>query len=66
LTLESNCGEPHCGSFYLTQYIENEKELEGFSFEGIGTIEVCEGKISFNFNGQDTNNESSLNASKMD
>ncbi|WP_409340795.1 hypothetical protein [Paenibacillus sp. MBLB4367] len=41
------CGEPDCGSFYLTQYIDNEKKLEGFAFEGIGTIEVCEGKISF-------------------
>ncbi|MFF2755219.1 hypothetical protein ACFVR1_15880 [Psychrobacillus sp. NPDC058041] len=46
-----NCGEPSCGSFYFSHYIENENEnedeLEGFAFEGIGTIEVIEGKIVF-------------------
>lgn len=42
-----DCGEPDCGSFYLTQYVVNENELEGFGFEGVGTIEVFEGKIGF-------------------
>lgn len=42
-----NCGEPDCGSFYFTQYIENEDEYECFGFEEIGTIEVIEGKIGF-------------------
>jgi hypothetical protein len=41
------CGDPDCGSFYLSQYVDNEDNLEGFSFEGIGTIEVYEGKIDF-------------------
>jgi hypothetical protein len=41
------CGDPDCGSFYLSEYEENEDILEGFSFEGIGTIEVYEGKIGF-------------------
>lgn len=41
------CGDPNCGSFYLTQYVENEDEFEGFVFEDIGTIEVHEGKIGF-------------------
>jgi hypothetical protein len=41
------CGDPDCGSFYLSQYVDNEDKLEGFSFEGIGTIEVYEGKIGF-------------------
>ena len=42
-----NFGEPDCGSFYLTQYVENEDEYECFGFEEIGTIEVIEGKIGF-------------------
>ncbi|MBS4172802.1 hypothetical protein [Bacillus sp. FJAT-49736] len=42
-----DCGDPDCGSFYLSQYVETEDKLEGFSFEGIGTIEVYEGKIGF-------------------
>ncbi|MFP5109533.1 hypothetical protein ACSU6B_22680 [Neobacillus sp. C211] len=41
------CADPDCGSFYLTEYVENEDKLEGFKFEGIGTIEVYEGKIGF-------------------
>lgn len=41
------CSEPNCGSFYLTQYVENEDEFEGFVFEDIGSIEVHEGKIGF-------------------
>jgi hypothetical protein len=40
------CGDPDCGSFYLTQYKENDDELEGFAF-GNGTIEVSQGKIGF-------------------
>jgi hypothetical protein len=41
------CGDPDCGSFYLTEYVVNEDKLEGFQFKGIGTIEVYEGKIGF-------------------
>lgn len=41
------CGEPDCGSFYLTEYQDNEHMLEGFAFTEIGTIEVYEGKIGF-------------------
>jgi hypothetical protein len=42
------CGDPDCGSFYLylTQYEENDDEVEGFIFGG-GTIEVYQGKIGF-------------------
>jgi hypothetical protein len=40
------CGDPDCGSFYLTEYVENEDNPEVFQFEGIGIIEVNEGKIS--------------------
>jgi hypothetical protein len=40
------CGDPDCGSFYLTQYKENDDEVEGFVF-GNGTIEVYQGKIGF-------------------
>lgn len=41
------CGDPDYGSFYLTGYIEDKGEIEGFQFEDIGTIEVYKGKISF-------------------
>ncbi|KQL50490.1 hypothetical protein AN964_22805 [Heyndrickxia shackletonii] len=41
------CGDPDCGSFYLSQNVDNEDKLEFFSFEGIGTIEVYKGKIGF-------------------
>ncbi|CEG27211.1 hypothetical protein [Bacillus sp. B-jedd] len=41
------CGDPDCGSFYLTSYSENEEIIEGFNFEGIGSIEICEGRIGF-------------------
>jgi len=41
------CGDSDCGSFYLSQYVEKEDKLEGYSFEGIGTIEVYDGKFSF-------------------
>ncbi len=40
------CGDPDCGSFYLTQYEESEEKLEGFVFS-LGTIEVYDGKIGF-------------------
>lgn len=42
-----DCGEPDCGSFYLTEYQDNEDKLEGFTFDEIGTIEVYEGIIGF-------------------
>jgi hypothetical protein len=41
------CGDPDCGSFYLSDYVDNEDNPEGYSFEGIGTIEVYDGKIGF-------------------
>jgi hypothetical protein len=40
------CGDPDCGSFYLTENEENDDEVEGFTFGG-GTIEVYQGKIGF-------------------
>jgi hypothetical protein len=40
------CGDPDCGSFYLTEFEEDDDEVEGFSF-GNGTIEVYKGKIGF-------------------
>jgi hypothetical protein len=40
------CGDPDCGSFYLTQYEEDDNEIEGFAFQN-GTIEVFKGKIGF-------------------
>jgi hypothetical protein len=40
------CGDPDCGSFYLTQYEEDENEIEGFSIQN-GTIEVNKGRIGF-------------------
>lgn len=39
------CG-PDCGSFYLTEFEEDDDEVGIFSF-GNGTIEVSKGKISF-------------------
>lgn len=40
------CGEPDCGSFYLTTYTtDNEEVFEGFNFEDMGSIDVYEGKI---------------------
>ena len=41
------CGQSNCGSFYLTQFKEDENAHEGFAFEGLGTIEVSEGNIGF-------------------
>jgi hypothetical protein len=40
------CGDPDCGSFYLTEFEEDDDEVEIYSF-GNGTIEVSKGKISF-------------------
>lgn len=41
-----DCGEPDCGSFYLTTYRE-EGNIEGFNLNSIGTIEVQNGSIAF-------------------
>ncbi len=43
------CGEPDCGSFYLTYYaeVEDESQVEGFAFNNIGTIEVHNDLITF-------------------
>ncbi len=40
------CGDSGCGSFYLTQYEEDEDEMEGFALQN-GTIEIHKGKIGF-------------------
>ena len=61
-----NCGEPDCGSFYFSQYVDNDDELECFEFEGIGTIEVIGGKLGYgsskaeNALGVDTTDETTL------
>lgn len=41
------CGDPNCGSFYLTQYVENDDEFEYFAYEDIGSIGIYEDKIGF-------------------
>lgn len=41
------CGDPSCGSFYLTTYTDYEEFFEGFNFEDIGSIDVYEGKIGY-------------------
>ncbi|GLI83146.1 hypothetical protein ANABIO32_08360 [Rossellomorea marisflavi] len=41
-----DCGEPDCGSFYLTTY-EEDRDIEEFNLDGIGTIETQNGLITF-------------------
>jgi hypothetical protein len=41
------CDEPDCGSFYLTSYVDDENNVEGYNFENKGSIEVAKGKIGF-------------------